>query len=183
MRPGSEFALGLVPAVLLAGTVAGALGCGGGKGGKSTPAPGPLLTNQPPEGPSSSTPAIVPPTEPRRHRFEGATYRVDVESSTTDAGAVVGVIRDSSSKEALVAATVVISGSNWEDQEVILSDEDGAFAIRSLRPGKYTLAVYYNEFQFSPTAIEILADKLVKFTLDWDVSSAGGEVETIDAVP
>lgn len=56
---------------------------------------------------------------------------------------VTGLLRDAATREPLVGATVVLDGSN-KQEEVAISDERGWFAIRSIGT-QTTLTVYYND--------------------------------------
>src|SRR5688572_29111069 len=75
--------------------------------------------------------------------LEGDSF---AQSST--AGAVRGVIKDKATGEAVIGATVVISGPALQGQQAEITDENGQYVISNLPPGTYVLTVFYNEAQF-----------------------------------
>jgi outer membrane receptor protein involved in Fe transport len=93
-------------------------------------------------------------------------------------GSLRGVVRDKSTGEVTVGATVVATSAALQGEQVVIADENGAWYITSLPPGIYTLSVYYNEAKFSRgnVLVQIGKEAVVNIAVD----SAAAKGETID---
>src|SRR5262245_3716230 len=74
--------------------------------------------------------------------LEGTSH---AQSSTS--GMVRGIIKDSATGDAVIGATVVITGAALQGEQAEITDENGAYVIASLPPGTYVLTVFYNDAQ------------------------------------
>src|ERR1051325_840019 len=99
-------------------------------------------------------------------------------------GAVRGVVKDKTSGEAGVGATVVATSPALQGEQVVIADETGAYYITNLPPGVYTLTVYYNNITYSRSNVLIQVGKEVVVNLSVDTSASKGETIAITgAVP
>ncbi len=96
------------------------------------------------------------------------------QSSTT--GAVRGRIVDKSSKEAVIGATVVVSGPALQGQQAEITDENGGFTITNLPPGIYLMTVFYNEAQFTRPNVLIELGKQAFVSVPIDTSVQTSEI-------
>ncbi len=99
-------------------------------------------------------------------------------------GSLRGVLKDKSTGEAAVGATVVATSPALVGEQVVITDETGQYFINSLPPGLYTLTIYYNNQPFSRANVLIQLGKeaVVNVTVDSTVAAgkAGpGEVIVI----
>ena len=109
---------------------------------------------------------------------------VFAQSSAT-VGSLRGVIRDKSTGEPALGATVVATSPALVGEQVVLTEADGTYFISSLPPGLYTLTIYYENKTFSRgnVLIQLGKEAVVNVTVDpkagAPVGSGGGEVITI----
>jgi Carboxypeptidase regulatory-like domain/TonB dependent receptor len=69
--------------------------------------------------------------------------------SSATVGSVRGVIRDKSTGEPALGATVVATSPALVGEQVVLTEADGTYYITALPPGLYTLTIYYENKTFS----------------------------------
>src|ERR1700754_3204143 len=83
----------------------------------------------------------------------GVIFAIDLDRAAyADAlttGSIRGVVKDKTSGESGVGATVVATSPALQGEQVVIADETGGYYITSLPPGIYTLTVYYNDATFS----------------------------------
>jgi hypothetical protein len=110
------------------------------------------------------------------------TGEVFAQSSST-VGSLRGVLKDKATGEAAVGATVVATSPSLVGEQVVITDENGAYFISSLPPGGYTLTIYYNDKPFSRgnVLIQIGKEAVVNVTVDSAAGGVGGEVIEIRA--
>lgn len=118
--------------------------------------------------------------------FAGATI-VDhgdaiAQSSTT--GSVRGRIVDKKTKDAVIGATVSVSGPALQGQQSEITDENGAFQIANLPPGTYILTVFYGEAQFNRpnVLIEVGKQAFVSVPIDTEIK-ASEVIELVGRTP
>jgi hypothetical protein len=108
--------------------------------------------------------------------FEGDSF---AQSNT--AGAVRGVIKDKATGDAVIGATVVISGPALQGQQAEITDENGVYVINNLPPGTYVLTVFYNEAQFDRPNVLIQVGKQVVVNVSINTAEAvGGETIVVE---
>lgn len=118
--------------------------------------------------------------------FAGATI-VDhgdaiAQSSTT--GSVRGRIVDKKTKDAVIGATVSVSGPALQGQQSEITDENGSFQISNLPPGTYILTVFYGEAQFNRpnVLIEVGKQAFVSVPIDTEIK-ASEVIELVGRTP
>src|ERR1051325_8685900 len=92
-------------------------------------------------------------------------------------GAVRGVVKDKTSGEAGVGATVVATSPALQGEQVVIADETGGYYITNLPPGVYTLTVYYNNTTYARSNVLIQVGKELVVNLSVDTSAAKGETK------
>jgi len=97
---------------------------------------------------------------------------VRAQSSAT-VGSLRGVLKDKSTGEAAVGATVVATSPALVGEQVVITDETGQYFITSLPPGIYTLTIYYNNQPFSRpnVLIQLGKEAVVNVTVDSAVAA------------
>src|SRR3989339_958657 len=75
--------------------------------------------------------------------------------TAVETGTVKGKITDTSTKEPLVGATVVLKGTTIGSS----TDIKGNYTIEFIKPGKYTIAVSYIGYSTTTKTVEVSADK------------------------
>ncbi len=71
------------------------------------------------------------------------THVAGAQSATT--GAISGVVKDVKTGELMVGVTVVVTGKTLRGTQAAVTDENGAYLIADLPPGKYQLEYFYAE--------------------------------------
>jgi outer membrane receptor protein involved in Fe transport len=104
--------------------------------------------------------------------------------SSATVGAVRGVIRDKSTGEPALGATVVATSPALVGEQVVLTEADGTYFMTALPPGLYTLTIYYENKTFSRgnVLIQLGKEAVVNVTVDPKAGApagAGGAGETI----
>ena len=105
--------------------------------------------------------------------------------SSATVGSVRGVIRDKTTGEPALGATVVATSPALVGEQVVLTEADGTYFITALPPGLYTLTIYYENKTFSRgnVLIQLGKEAVVNVTVDpkagAPVGTGGGEVITI----
>ena len=105
------------------------------------------------------------------------TGEVFAQASST-VGGLRGVLKDKATGEVAVGATVVATSPSLVGEQVVITDENGAYFISSLPPGVYTLTIYYNDKPFSRgnVLIQVGKEAVVNVTVDSAAGGVGGEV-------
>ena len=112
----------------------------------------------------------------------GAGSLIDTSEVFAQAGSTVGslrgVLKDKATGETAVGATVVATSPSLVGEQVVITDENGAYFITSLPPGVYTLTIYYNDKPFSRgnVLIQVGKEAVVNVTVDSAAGKPGGEV-------
>ena len=118
--------------------------------------------------------------------FAGATMvappEAAAQSSTT--GAVRGRIVDKNSKDAVIGATVSVTGPSLQGQQSEITDENGSFNITNLPPGTYVLTVYWGEAKFNRpnVVIEVGKQAFVSVPIDTEIK-ASEVIELVGRAP
>lgn len=68
----------------------------------------------------------------------------DHERAAPQSGGIRGSVRDQATKQFLPGAVVAATTPGLRDAQLAIADDDGAYLLRSLPPGTYTLSVYYH---------------------------------------
>ncbi len=102
---------------------------------------------------------------------------VFAQASST-VGSLRGVLKDKATGELAIGATVVATSPALVGEQVVITDENGAYFINSLPPGVYTLTIYYNNQPFSRgnVLIQVGKEAVVNVTVDSAAGKPGGEV-------
>jgi hypothetical protein len=104
---------------------------------------------------------------------------VFAQSSAT-VGNLRGIIRDKATGEPAVGATVVATSPALVGEQVVITDENGAYFITALPPGLYTLTIYHLNQPFARPGVLIQLGKeaVVNVTVDSAAAAGrpGGEV-------
>jgi outer membrane receptor protein involved in Fe transport len=108
----------------------------------------------------------------------GAVGIAAAQDSTT--GAVRGQIRDQSTGDAVIGATVVASSPSLQGTQATISDETGQYSIANLPPGVYQVVVYYADAQFSRTNVLIQLGKVAKVNIGINTQAGAGETIVIE---
>lgn len=94
-------------------------------------------------------------------------------------GSIRGLVKDKTSGDAGIGATVVATSPALQGEQVVIADETGGYYITNLPPGVYTLTVYYNDTTYSRSNVLIQVGKEVVVNLSVDTSSTKGETIAI----
>ena len=95
--------------------------------------------------------------------------------SSATVGSLRGVLKDKSTNEPAVGATVVATSPALVGEQVVITDETGQYFITSLPPGLYTLTIYYNNQPFSRQGVLIQLGKEAVVNVTVDSASASGK--------
>ncbi len=107
----------------------------------------------------------------------GGTFLLLPSEAFAQSGATVGslrgVLKDKSTGEAAIGATVVATSPAMVGEQVVITDETGQYFINSLQPGLYTLTIYYNNQPFSRpnVLIQLGKEAVVNVTVDSAVAA------------
>jgi outer membrane receptor protein involved in Fe transport len=94
-------------------------------------------------------------------------------------GSLRGVVKDKSSGEPTVGATVVATSSALQGEQVVIADESGGYYLTSLPPGIYTLTVYYNDTTYSRNNVLVQVGKEAVVNIAVDSTATKGETINI----
>lgn len=88
--------------------------------------------------------------------------------SSATVGSLRGVIKDKSTNDIAIGATVVATSPAMVGEQVVITDGQGQYFITALPPGLYTLTIYYNNQPFSRPGVLIQLGKeaVVNVTVD-----------------
>ncbi len=104
-------------------------------------------------------------------------------------GSLRGLLKDKSTGEPAIGATVVATSPALVGEQVVITDETGQYFINSLPPGIYTLTIYYNNQPFSRpnVLIQLGKEAVVNVTVDSAVAAGkagpGEVIEIKGSVP
>lgn len=123
----------------------------------------------------------------------GAHHLLHPQLAFAQSGATVGslrgVLKDKSTGEPAIGATVVATSPALVGEQVVITDETGQYFINSLPPGLYTLTIYYNNQPFSRpnVLVQLGKEAVVNVTVDSAVSAGkagpGEIIELKGSVP
>jgi TonB-dependent receptor len=88
----------------------------------------------------------------------------------SESGQIQGVVRDSSSGQALPGAIVMLTGTSLGAS----TDLNGGFVIRSIPPGSYTLVVRYIGYRNASRPIDVSPGKVLEFNFPLSVEAIEG---------
>src|SRR4051794_4225222 len=93
--------------------------------------------------------------------------------SSATVGSLRGVLKDKSTGEPAIGATVVATSPALVGEQVVITDETGQYFINSLPPGLYTLTIYYNNQPFSRpnVLVQLGKEAVVNVTVDSAVAA------------
>jgi outer membrane receptor protein involved in Fe transport len=94
-------------------------------------------------------------------------------------GSLRGVVKDKSTGEVTVGATVVATSAALQGEQVVIADENGGYYITSLPPGIYTLTVYYNDTTFARSNVLVQVGKEAVVNIAVDTGASKGETINI----
>jgi hypothetical protein len=109
--------------------------------------------------------------------------------SSATVGSLRGVLKDKSTGEPAIGATVVATSPALVGEQVVITDETGQYFINSLPPGLYTLTIYYNNQPFSRpnVLVQLGKEAVVNVTVDSAVAAGkagpGEVIELSGSVP
>lgn len=132
--------------------------------------------SKPPSDPKSE-PAIKPQVQSNKSAF-----RVTVVDASPGSASVDGVLRDRAAREPLVGATIVFSSPALQGEQVVLTDEQGRFAVLALPAGPYTMTVYYEDMTFE-NKLDVADGKRAQVAFDVDLQSQRGQTIVVDPKP
>ncbi|HEU0035102.1 MAG TPA: carboxypeptidase-like regulatory domain-containing protein [Kofleriaceae bacterium] len=100
--------------------------------------------------------------------------------STT--GTVRGTVIDTTTHDPAIGATIVAVGASPEQQQVVITDENGQYFITELAPGSYKLVVYYESAteERPNIAVEPARTTVVNLRIDTRATSAPVQIVTLD---
>lgn len=96
------------------------------------------------------------------------------ESNENFFGIVEGVVRDDSDGTVFPGTVVSLVAPHLKDAPMAISDEQGRFRFRGLRPGKYSLSCYYQlidegNVEIRQNNVEVQSGQVTKVTLSLDL--------------
>jgi outer membrane receptor protein involved in Fe transport len=96
--------------------------------------------------------------------------------ASSTVGSLRGIIRDKATGENAAGATVVATSPALVGEQVVITDESGAYFLTSLPPGVYTLTIYFNDKPFSRGNVLVGVGKeaVVNVTVDSAAGASGG---------
>lgn len=92
-------------------------------------------------------------------------------------GTLNGTIKDKSSGEQLIGATILLSGTNLGS----ISDINGVYSLTGIEPGEHQFDISYLGYANKQETITILADQAVTFNIDMEYEVLEGVEVTITA--
>jgi hypothetical protein len=99
-------------------------------------------------------------------------------------GTIRGTVVDRSTGEPAPGATIVATSPGLAGEQVVISDEAGAYVISNLPPGTYELTVYYGDLTVKRGGVVVVAGATAMVALKVDTSAVAGELITIsDSAP
>jgi len=102
----------------------------------------------------------------------GVVHTIQLEDAYAQGSATVGslrgIIKDKSSGDPALGATVVATSPALVGEQVVLTEADGTYFISALPPGLYTLTIYYENKTFSRgnVLIQLGKEAVVNVTVD-----------------
>ena len=112
---------------------------------------------------------------------EAILVEQDAHAQSSTTGAVRGVVKDKATGEAVIGATVVISGPALQGQQAEITDENGQYVVQNLPPGTYVVTVFYNDAQFDRPNVLIQVGKQVVVNVSINTAEAvGGETIVVE---
>jgi hypothetical protein len=78
-----------------------------------------------------------------------ASAKADATAPGAPGTGIRGVLREKKTNELMIGATVVASSPALQGEQVVITDDNGAFSIPNVPPGTYTLSIYYNDATYS----------------------------------
>jgi outer membrane receptor protein involved in Fe transport len=103
----------------------------------------------------------------------------DAYADALTTGSIRGIVKDKTTGDVGVGATVVATSPALQGEQVVIADETGGYYITNLPPGVYTLTVYYNNTTFSRNNVLIQVGKEVVVNIAVDTSASKGETIAI----
>lgn len=115
----------------------------------------------------------------------GATtyYAPAAQAQSSTTGAVRGRVIDKNSKDAVIGATVSISGPALQGAQSEITDENGGFAISNLPPGTYVVTVFYGDSQFNRPNVLIEVGKQPFINIPIDTAIKAEVIELVGRPP
>jgi hypothetical protein len=115
----------------------------------------------------------------------GATtyYAPAAQAQSSTTGAVRGRVIDKNSKDAVIGATVSISGPALQGAQSEITDENGGFAISNLPPGTYVVTVFYGDSQFNRPNVLIEVGKQPFINIPIDTAIKAEVIELVGRAP
>ncbi|HUH04601.1 MAG TPA: carboxypeptidase-like regulatory domain-containing protein, partial [Kofleriaceae bacterium] len=105
-------------------------------------------------------------------------HQAMAQTSTT--GAVRGVVKDASTGEPIVGATVVATSRALQGQQAEITDGSGSYTLANLPPGTYEVTVYFSDARFSRSNVLIRLGKTAQVNISIDPKATGGEIIRIE---
>jgi hypothetical protein len=111
-----------------------------------------------------------------------AVPRSAVHAQANTVGSIRGQIRDKTTNEPALGATVAATSTALQGEQVVLADDSGLYFLTALPPGEYSITVYYNNVTFSRSNVIVQVGKEAVVNITVDTSSSNGKPkgETIE---
>ncbi len=105
----------------------------------------------------------------------------DALAQSSTSGVLRGVITDKKTKEPVIGATVVVSSAALQQEQVVITDENGSYQVQELPPGQYLVTVFFNETPFQRPNIVVQVGKQLVVNVAIDTEAAvGGETIVVE---
>ena len=99
--------------------------------------------------------------------------------TTADSGAISGKVKDGATGEPAVGATVVVTGPKLGGEQVVITDENGAFTIGQLPAGEYVVTFYYDDATTERSGVTVETGRTTFMSQSLDQSNTARERITI----
>jgi hypothetical protein len=97
-------------------------------------------------------------------------------------GSIAGQVLDQATGEPLIGTTVVVESPQLSGMQTAITDENGAYSLRSLPPGQYVVTYYYEDDVIRRTGIVVVRGKATPLTQKL-VTSGGETIVIQDTAP
>ncbi|HEV7556353.1 MAG TPA: carboxypeptidase regulatory-like domain-containing protein, partial [Kofleriaceae bacterium] len=89
----------------------------------------------------------------------------DNTGGTVTTGTIAGTLVDAKTGEKVVGATVVVTSPVLQGEQVVISDDTGAYKIPYLPPGEYVETIYYDNSTMSRSGIHVQVGKQISLAM------------------
>jgi hypothetical protein len=112
------------------------------------------------------------------------TYSVDRTGvSTSDGGAIQGIVTDSRTGEKLPGVTIVATRRGTNETQTAITDDHGTYKI-ALANGEYLVTFYYADITLERSGVKVTSNKTTPVFQKINSSGSGGEtIKIVDSAP